>query len=221
MSAILKPNSVDLSRFSALILDFDGVILDSETTQCAAWVHVLEKFGLDTSKVNPIYIIGEQDDEIVKQLVDSTKPDLRLEIQKEKTSYMQIEQETGRIKLVKGVSDFIKKTSKTHMLTIASNSHSKKIITTLRANNLHKYFTFIVAAEKKLPPKPNPAIYLEVLRSIGKPASECLVIEDSIHGIIAAKGAGLFTVAITTGLSEEVLKSYSDIVVNSFTQFNN
>ncbi len=216
MNTVLHTKSFELTRFSVVILDFDGVILDTETAQCAAWVHALSKFKLDTSKVNPTQIIGVQDEEIVKNLVDATHADLRAQIQEEKNSYMRLAYETGQVKLVNGVDRFIKSLSSTYTLAIASNSSTKRIVSVLKEHELEKYFQFIVAANHKLPPKPDPAIYLEALHIIGKPVSECIVIEDSIPGLVAAKNAGLFTIAITTGLAEGVLRPYANLVVGSF-----
>ena len=140
------------------------------------------------------------------------------QIQQEKNSYMQNAYETGQIKLVAGVVDFIVKLSITHTLAVVSNSHEERIYTVLKANNLFRYIKFIVTANEKLLPKPNPAIYLEAIRVMGKTSSECMVIEDSVPGLIAAKQAGLYALAITTGLPEDILKPYSDNVIHSFKQ---
>ena len=209
---------VDISRFSVIIFDFDGVILDSELAQCKAWEKALTKFSLDTSRVDALHIIGIQDDEIVNYLVDDNNSQLRELIRKEKNTLMNLMFEAEQVKLVNGLEDAIKRLSKTHTLAIASNAKPARIDSVLSKNGLQKYFDIIVTAGDRLPSKPDPAIYLEALRKIGKANFECMVIEDSIPGLVAARKAKLYSIGITTGLPKNALEQYANEVIHSFAQ---
>jgi beta-phosphoglucomutase-like phosphatase (HAD superfamily) len=66
--------------------------------------------------------------------------------------------------------------------------------------------------------KPHPEPYIKTIRALQLPAERCVVIEDSVYGIIAAKEAGCRVVGITTSFSEEkLLNAGADMVVNSFS----
>ncbi len=64
--------------------------------------------------------------------------------------------------------------------------------------------------------KPAPDVYIETLRRMGcADPSKALVIEDAVHGLNAARGAGAFAVAVTTSLPRERLEGVADVVVGS------
>jgi dual specificity phosphatase 12 len=64
--------------------------------------------------------------------------------------------------------------------------------------------------------KPAPDVYIEALRRMGcSDASRALVVEDAVHGLNAARGAGAFAVAVTTSLPRERLEAVADVVVGS------
>ena len=79
-------------------------------------------------------------------------------------------------------------------------------------------FQEIVSGEEVANPKPAPDIFLEAARRINTMPSECLVIEDTEHGINAAKSAGMKCIALLTTLNEEILKTANpdEIVENYF-----
>ena len=60
--------------------------------------------------------------------------------------------------------------------------------------------------------KPNPDIFLHAAKSIGVDPKDCIVIEDSVHGIQAAKAAGMYCIAINTGNDRHLLGQADEIV---------
>jgi len=205
------------NRFAAIILDFDGVIADSERAQLRAWAWALREHGLDTSNLRLRCIIGRPDEDIAIDLAPDLSAELRSELLQTKVRKMREIDQEG-VTLVTGAKDFVRRKSKTHVLAIASNSRSGRLSSTLEQNNLARYFHVVVTAGGKLPSKPDPAIYLETLRRLDKLPSECMVIEDSIAGLEAARSAGIYTVGITTGLSRQDLLPHADWVIDSFAE---
>ncbi len=82
--------------------------------------------------------------------------------------------------------------------------------------NLLHYFDRIVSGAD-LPAKPEPEVFLEAARQLKRKAGECLVIEDSLPGVKAAKNAGMKCIAVSTTMLPAEL-SMADKVVDDFTQ---
>ena len=67
--------------------------------------------------------------------------------------------------------------------------------------------------------KPAPDVYIEVLRLLGcQDPSKAMVIEDAVHGLIAARAAGAFAVGVTTSLPRERLAPHADLVVDNVSE---
>ena len=65
----------------------------------------------------------------------------------------------------------------------------------IKRYKLHKYFSYIVCGYEVINAKPDPEIYQKAIKEIGAAKNECIVVEDSTNGIIAAKRAGLIVIA--------------------------
>lgn len=82
------------------------------------------------------------------------------------------------------------------------------------------YFTLVYTREDAKEIKPNPEIYLRVMSELGVPAEECLVFEDSLIGIEAAKNAGIEAVAVYDSHSDgerEQINALADYQIQSYT----
>ena len=77
--------------------------------------------------------------------------------------------------------------------------------------------------------KPHPDVYLLASQRMGIPPEKCLVFEDSLHGIAAAKAAGMYCVAVATsfrkeeleGKADDVIDDFTNVTINSFFEFHN
>lgn len=210
--------SISIRKFIAIILDFDGVIVDSEKAQLEAWRWALKANGCLVDEVKLRNTVGWKDEEIIKVLVGNSSANLQsnvLDAKKAKTHEMY---ESGKIGLVNGAIDFIKRKSETHRIAIASNSSYDRVITFCNSYNLTHYFAAIITGERRFRPKPNPDIYNETVRVLGIEPARCVVIEDSIVGLQAAYAAGINRIGITTLFDYYELLPYSDWVISSFDE---
>lgn len=205
-------------RFAAIILDFDGVIVDSENAQFHAWAWALKRFGIDTQKLELRHTVGWPDEDILKTIVAESSSELRPHLLCAKSERMSQMYQEGQVSLVSGVEEFIVRRSKTHVLAVVSNSRSGRIHSLLAHYDLARYFHLVISAGRGLPSKPDPAIYLETLNRLGREPEECMVIEDSIVGLAAAHAVGIYAVAITTTLDREDLAPYADWIIDSFDE---
>ena len=195
--------SIPIDRFVAIILDFDGVIVDSEKAQLEAWKWALARKRLSVDDVKLRNTVGWRDEEIVKVLLENSSTHLQNDILEGKKTKTQQLYESGKIGPVNGVINFIKRKSQTHRIAIASNSSPDQIVAFCNYHNLTNYFAAIITGGGRFRHKPHPDVYNEVVRALGIEPAECLVIEDSLGGLQAANAAGIPRIGITTKLDYE------------------
>jgi HAD superfamily hydrolase (TIGR01509 family) len=103
-------------------------------------------------------------------------------------------------------------------LAVASSSDGWWTRRWLRHFTLERYFAAVVAREDVSRVKPEPDVYFEAARRLGVAPAECLVFEDSLTGINAAKAAGMTVVAIPTEHTRGLDHSCADAVVTHLTE---
>ena len=78
---------------------------------------------------------------------------------------------------------------------------------------LKSYFDTIITADQITGSKPDPEGYLMAAASLSKNIEECVVVEDSLQGVMAGKNAGAFVIGVAGTLDADVLRPYSNVVV--------
>jgi beta-phosphoglucomutase len=91
------------------------------------------------------------------------------------------------------------------------------VLKNLKVNYLTNHFNTIIASEDVTQGKPSPEGYLLTARKLNVFPDKCLVIEDSPHGIMAAKNAGMNVIALLTTQSKDNLKE-ADYIAQDFNQ---
>jgi sugar-phosphatase len=81
-------------------------------------------------------------------------------------------------------------------IAIASSSSEELIRAVMRRLGIERYITAICSADDEAEGKPHPAVYLTAARRLGIPPEECLALEDSPNGVLAAKAAGMYCIAV-------------------------
>ena len=128
----------------------------------------------------------------------------------------------NNIKIYPGVVDFIEKLSVRYDLAIGSGALKKEIVQILDVINIAHLFKIIISADEISNCKPNPEVYNTVLSRLNNikgndiSGDECIVIEDSIYGIQAAKSAGMKCMAVTNSYPAKKLTE-ADLVVSDYS----
>ena len=91
----------------------------------------------------------------------------------------------------------------------------------LTMHNLIQYFPYIITADHVSNAKPDPEIFLKAAEMLNLMPRECVVVEDAILGIQAAKNAGMYVISIPNEFTEYQDHSIADLRLNSITQLNN
>jgi beta-phosphoglucomutase-like phosphatase (HAD superfamily) len=214
----------------AIIFDFDGVIADTEPIHLKMFQKVLDEEGitLTEEKYHQKYLALDDKGCFSAVLSDNgRKVDKKLveDMIRRKSVYFD-DYVKDNIIIFPGVVGFVKEVAKERLLAIASGALRHEIEFGLEAAGIRREFQAIVSAEDVEKGKPDPEPFLKALQELngilGNSAqiqpSECLVIEDSLHGIAAAHEAGMKCLAVTNSYSADEL-SEADWVTDSLEDY--
>ena len=202
----------------AIIFDMDGVIIDSEPSHAKAALNVYKAHGIDADIDYCKSFIGSStkkmcEDSIKKFSMNISSEDLLAEMNAEKKRLAATEGYTP----LPGVKELIKKLySAGYHLAIASSSSITEIEDVVKSLNIKKYFTKLISSSHVKEPKPAPDTFLLALQKLGISAKEALVIEDSEHGVSAAKAAGIACIGYENPHSGSQNLSKADVLLESF-----
>jgi HAD superfamily hydrolase (TIGR01509 family) len=212
----------------AVLFDCDGVIADSEQLHFELFRKVLqEDLGLDLSKEEYLDKYLAMDDRgcFTSVCRDRGRPladgDLSRLIQRKTVMFKQIA--ARNLVILPGVVEFVMAVAQKYPLAVASGALKDEVLLALSTAGLTMYFDAVVAAEDVENGKPAPDAYLQALAEINKKypgkniqPSECLVVEDSKHGIASARAAGMKCLAVCTSYAAGEL-SAADLVAPLLT----
>jgi len=199
-----------------LIFDMDGVIVDNHLWHFKAWVEFGKRHGMKITKSGFYKHFGSTNNEVFEsifgsELTDSEK--LSFSIEKE-SIYRELYK--SAIKPVIGIEKFLKSASGQGILIgLATSAPYENVKFTLEATCLYRYFNVITDSTMVIRGKPDPQVYLITAEKLGVAPRECIVFEDSIPGISAARNAGMRVIGVaTTHKREELLMYVNEIIMN-------
>jgi beta-phosphoglucomutase len=182
----------------ALILDMDGVIVDSNPVHCQAWRVYNRRFGIQSDDIGQ-RMYGKRNDEIVRDFFGprlSPREVLEHGAAKEKL-YRQMMAASLEKSLVPGVREFLQRHSASPM-AVATNAEPANVEFVLDGAGLRSYFQLLVDGQQVERPKPDPQIYELTSNLLRVNPAQCIVFEDSVPGLAAARAAGMRTVGVRT-----------------------
>ncbi len=198
-----------------IIFDMDGVIADTEKTHCEVDQIILKPYGIDIdADTLERRFAGMKMDEIITQIFKEHNVDSPVEpVVKQKWDTM-TELAKKSVAPIPGVVELINNFHKNNFpMAVASSSIRGYINVVLNTIGVYPKFKSVVSGDDVVDGKPDPSIFLLASKNIGIKPEECLVFEDGISGMIAAKRAGMRCVAISNDPNRELP---ADKVVNSF-----
>jgi len=205
----------------ALIFDFDGLILDTETPEMLAWQEIYRRHGVELSVQTWGSIVGGAG-------VSNFEPASHLEallghpLDRESVR-QQARQMTDQAILsqpvLPGARNLLESARDMDFkLAIASSSTHTWVEHHLNRLGMVDFFDAILCAEDVTRTKPDPGLYLAALRALNVNSREAVVFEDSPNGIQAAGAAGIFCVAVPNPLTIQLGVDHADLVLASLEQ---
>jgi HAD superfamily hydrolase (TIGR01509 family) len=205
----------------AVIFDMDGVILDSEPIHKKILMNLFRKMDLQINDCDYEEFLGlglHKMWNLISLRFDLNQTIEELVIISNREIYdcflkiRNLEPQTG-------LTDFIffcKR--KNQKIAVASSTARKTILLILEKLHMLHFFDLIVSGEEVEKGKPAPDVFLETARKLNLPSSACLVIEDSEHGVSAAKAAGMACIGYFNPSCGKMDLQKADLIVSGFPE---
>ena len=201
----------------------DGVIVDTEPVHSYAYFEHFAELNINVTPEMFTTFMGFSTRNTFQKLKEMFPIDQEVEdlIQRKRDLFNDAFDTKEDLTLLEGVEVLIKELHANGIQLIVASSASKVTIDRVfKRFNLHQYFTHIVSGEDFPNSKPHPAIFEHAAQLSNHLSENCIVIEDSTNGIIAAKAAGIFCVGYDSIHSKNQDLSLADIVITHFDELN-
>jgi len=208
--------------FDAVIFDWDGTLADTKWAVVNAFQNVLKEIGCNVSDRFIERRIGMGAKTTFEDALETAKMpynDEMIGTLVEKKVEAQL-RSAKHVKLFRGTIDLLNSLQYKVRMALASMNNRAVIDRLLTQKGVNVYFDVIIAVEEVLHPKPNPEIFLKCAQRLRCRPENCVVLEDSIFGIQAAKNAFMKCIAISTGAypGKELAEQRPDLIVSSITE---
>ncbi|MBI5388294.1 MAG: HAD-IA family hydrolase [Verrucomicrobia bacterium] len=197
----------------AVIFDMDGVLTDSEPLINLAAVTMFREKGVMVQPEDFLPFVGTGEDRYLGGVAGKHGLVLDLVAAKQRTYEIYLGLVPERLRAFPGATDFVRACRQAGLkVAVASSADFIKIDANLRRIGLPPAdWDALVSAEDVQHKKPAPDLFLAAARKLGVSPAECVVIEDAVNGIQAAKAAGMRCVAVAQTFPEELL-AQADLV---------
>ena len=212
-----------MSNKKTIIFDMDGVLADTESYHCQAWIKALKEAGI---KINQEYyfkkVCGNSSIVSAKMLCEehgicNIHPE---QIVERKSFYAYDIINKKGIKPFPGVIELINNLNKKNNLALVSSTAFLVIDALLNSLKIKHYFKIIHGPEASKNGKPDPEPYLLTAKILSVDPWDCVVIEDSKSGVVSAKRAGTKCIAYLNGHNRKQDLGLADYITDSFFKIN-
>ena len=209
----------------ALLFDFDGLILDTETPEYLAWKNIYQEYGFELPHAEWGKIVGGYGlsnfdaAEHLARLSQGRLDSASLRARHKSESGALIRAET----ILPGVMDMILESKQLGLkLAIASSSDHEWVETHAKQLGVLHYFDAVICSDDVGAgrTKPNPDLFLMALDQLQVEKNEVVVFEDSPNGVEAARRAGLFVVAVPNPVTSLLNLDGADLVAESLSDIS-
>lgn len=208
---------------AAVIFDMDGVLVDTEPIYVDICRSLFKKLDVKISNERLQSYVGIPAHRMWSELSGDFRLGYSVDelIRREKAEQRDRLLGLSEIPMVSGVAAFIEKLHRSEIAVgVASSSSRDTIRIILTKTGLHPYFEAIISGEDVEQGKPAPDIFLKACAFLNRKPIDCIVIEDSPHGIKGAKRAGMKTVGFANSNSGNHDLSRADLLIDGFSSKN-
>ncbi len=212
---VVNTRSARVNSKKAIIWDMDGVIADTAPYHFKAWQHVFQKRGIRFTKADFQRNFGQRNDTIIKNVLGDGISQSEIDAlagDKEENFRQKVRQNIkplpGAIKLIKSLKEH------GFSQALASSAPVENIQLILGSLDIKDCFRAIVSGREVKEGKPSPQGFLLAAKKLGIVPGSCIVIEDAVAGVAAAKRAGMRCLAVTNTHPRTSLTE-ADLVVDT------
>lgn len=188
------------TKIRAVIFDMDGVLVDSEALINAAAIAMFREKGLVVQPEDFVPFVGAGEDRYIGGVAEQYGFPLDLLAAKRRTYEIYIDLAPSQLRAFPGVRELLHTCRRGGLLrAVASSSDLIKVRASLDAIHLPiRAWDVVVTGDDVKNKKPAPDIFLSAAAKLGRTPEECVVVEDALNGVQAAKAAGMRCVAVAS-----------------------
>lgn len=210
-----RKSAMPRGKLEAVIWDMDGVIADTAPYHFKAWQETFQKRGVNFSEDDFKRHFGQRNDTIIRNTLGGNLSSEEVDAIAEEKEENYRRKVAANIKPLPGAIELIKSLWESGVkLAIASSAPLENIELVMRGLGIDNYFAVIVWGREVSEGKPSPQGFLLAAKRLGVEPRNCVVIEDAVAGVTAARRAGMKCVAVTTTHPRRSLKA-ADLVVDT------
>jgi beta-phosphoglucomutase family hydrolase len=200
----------------AVIFDMDGTLVATTEADFLAWQQLFALYGKHLSYDDYYPLLGRKSADVVKLGLGLTGADAESAMAKKMALFAEIVAQQG-VETLPDVRNLLAQLQKAGVpMALATSSRKKKMELVMQTAALESYFTVFVTGEEVDKGKPDPQIFQMAAARLHMPAERCVVVEDTVSGIRAAKAAGMACVAISSTHERNELAE-ADLLIDHFT----
>lgn len=204
-----------MPEISAVIWDMDGVLADTAPHHLRAWQEIFTKRGISFTEADFKRGFGIRNDAIIKNTLGEQTNEAEIEaIAQEKEATFRriigkdIKPLPGALKLLEALDESGVK------MAIASSTTIENIRLIVGSLGIADYFQAVITGHDVTEGKPSPQVFLLAAQILGAEPKNCIVVEDAVAGVKAAKNAGMYCVAVASSHPKEKLAE-ADLIVDT------
>ena len=206
-----------------IIFDWDGVVINSAPLHEESWEILASELGYELPHDHFKIGFGKRNEFIIPDILKWTQDRDKILLwgKRKETLYRNLGRSKG-IPILEGVRELLKSLKKFGFpCSIGTSTEKKNLELAFEQLNLASFFSGMICSEDVKQGKPNPEVFIKAAQIISQEPENCVVLEDSTHGIEAAKRGGMKALGLsTTRSSEELLDCGADLVVESPKSIN-
>ena len=204
---------------NAFVFDLDGVIVSTAENHFNAWKKIADSLSIpfnekENEKIKGLSRLDSLNEILKLGEVKLKKSEKELLLKKKNKDYLDSLSNLSEKNLICGIKNVLNQTKQKNIkLSIGSSSRNAKFI--LNKLNILHYFDVIFDGTNVKNPKPNPEVFLKSSSYFKLCTSRCLVFEDSLSGVQAAKKGGFNVVAV----GNKKISKIADYYIDDFEDF--
>jgi beta-phosphoglucomutase family hydrolase len=205
-------------QHKAVIWDMDGVIADTAPYHLQAWQEVFRRRGVRYTEDDFKRNFGKRNDSIIRSVLGSRVPLAEMEAIAAEKEELFRRWAASRIRPLPGAIELMQ-ALREHGFAQAMGSSAplENIELVTRRLGIAGFFRVIVSGREVTEGKPSPQVFLRAAERLGARPEDCVVIEDAVAGVSAAKRAGMSCIAVTSTNSRDKL-SGADLIVDTLEE---
>jgi len=204
-----------MPEIAAVIWDMDGVLADTAPHHLLAWQETFAKRGINFTEADFKRGFGVRNDAIIKNTIGEqvTPEEIEAIAREKEATFRRI---IGKdVKPLPGALELLKALDEGGIrMAIASSTTIENIHLIVGSLDIEKYLKAVITGHDVTEGKPSPQVFLLAAQRIGAEPKNCIVVEDAVAGVKAAKSAGMYCVAVSNSHPQEKLKQ-ADLIVAS------